>query len=173
MEQIDRASPVNVSMPTNELSQRRLPDAESVELGVLLAQMAERYPAQDLRDSMEGYLWDFEQLALKYSLAMVRQALAALRIRPGQSFFPRPDEVAEEIEAQLAASKLQKEIEGRAERRKKEIEDFWNWAPEWMEMTGNSEEELLKRFPSYRGTNAKVVATSVPEAGPGRTMPDS
>jgi hypothetical protein len=30
----------------------------------------------------------------------VEKALAALRIKPGQAFFPRPDEVAEEMEAQ-------------------------------------------------------------------------
>jgi hypothetical protein len=148
MEQVDRVSLMNALVPTNEPLQRRLPDAESVELGVLLAQMADRYQTQDLRDSMEGYLWDFEQLALKYSLQMVRTALGALRIRPGQKFFPRPDEVAEEIEAQLVAATLRKEAERRAERRQKEIEDFWRWAPGWMEMTGNSEEELLGRFPS-------------------------
>jgi hypothetical protein len=158
MEQIDQVSLMNALVPTNELSQRRLPDAESVELGILLAQMADRYPAQDLRDSMEGYLWDFERLALKYSLPMVQTALAELRIRPGQRFFPRPDEVAEEIEAQLAAAILRREAERRAERRKKEIEEFWRCASEWMEMTGNSEEELLRRFPSYKGTKGVASA---------------
>ena len=43
---------------------------------------------------------DLEQLALKYSLPKVRKALEAMRITPGQRFFPRPDEVAEEIENQ-------------------------------------------------------------------------
>lgn len=108
-------------------------------------------------------MWDFEQLALKYSLPMVRQALAALRIRPGQSFFPRPDEVAEEMEIQVAAALLQKGADRRAERRKTEIEEFWRWAPEWMERTGNSEDELLRRFPSYRGT--KTVAVALQEGG--------
>ena len=152
MEQIGRVSLMNVLAPTSAPLQRRLPDAESVELGVLLAQMADRYPAQDLRDSMEGYLWDFEQLALKYSLPMVRAALAALRIRPGQRFFPRPDEVAEEIEAQVDAQRRHGEVQRQARRRQQEIEEFWRWAPEWMEMTGNSEEELLRRFPSFVGT---------------------
>lgn len=157
MEQIDRVSLMNVLAPTNALLQRRLPDAESVELGVLLAQMADRYPAQDLRDSMEGYLWDFEQLALKYSLPKIQTALAALRIQPGQRFFPRPDEVAAEIEAQVDVERRQKGVQRRAQRRQREIEEFWCWAPEWMEITGNSEEELLRRFPSFKGTKVSTT----------------
>ncbi|HEV2133774.1 MAG TPA: hypothetical protein VGR47_05880 [Terracidiphilus sp.] len=161
MEQVDRASLMNVLGLTLAPLEERLRDEELRELGLLLAQMAQRYPAQDLSDSLESYLWDFEQLALKYSLPTVREALAALRIRPGRSFFPRPDEVAEEIEEQRAAATVRKDAERRAERRKKEIEEFWLWAPEWMEMTGKSEEELLKRFPSYKGTKR---ATSAPNA---------
>jgi hypothetical protein len=38
-------------------------------------------------------------LALKYSLPKVKDALAVLRIKAGQKFFPRPDEVADEIES--------------------------------------------------------------------------
>ncbi|MDR3798425.1 MAG: hypothetical protein P4K93_09745 [Terracidiphilus sp.] len=121
---------------------------------MLLAQMADRYPGQDLRDSMEGYLWDFEQLALKYSLPKVQAALAALRIQPGQRFFPRPDEVAEEIEAQIDVERRQREVRRQLHDRQQQIEEFWCWAPGWMEMTGNSEEELLKRFPSYKGTKS-------------------
>lgn len=160
MEQVDRASLTNALVPTNGQLQRRLPDAESVELGVLLSQMADRYPGQDLTDSMEGYLWDFEQLALKYSLPQVRTALASLRIRPGQKFFPRPDEVAEEIEVQLEAEWRRKEVRRRAQRRREQVEEFWRWAPEWMERTGNSEEELLRRFPSFVGTKGIAGAQS-------------
>lgn len=127
MEQIDRESLVKVLAPINAPLERRLADAESVELGVLLAQMADRYPAQDLRDSMEGYMWDFEQLALKFSLAEVRTALAELRIRAGQKFFPRPDEVAEVIECrreeQIQARRRQREREQRLEMDR----ERWEW----------------------------------------------
>lgn len=47
---------------------------------------------------MEEYLADFEKLALKYSVLKIEQALDSLRIKAGQKFFPKPDEVAEEIE---------------------------------------------------------------------------
>jgi hypothetical protein len=39
-----------------------------------------------------------------------------------------------------------------AQRRLNDIAEFWKWAPEWMERTGYDEEELLKRFPSFKGT---------------------
>ncbi len=81
-------------------SRRTLSDGEYAELAVLTAQMAQRYPSQELEQSIDGYQADFEQLALRYSLRQVRDALAELRIKPGQRFFPRPDEVAEEIEDQ-------------------------------------------------------------------------
>lgn len=60
------------------------------------------------------------------------------------------------IEDELVASTLRREAERRERRRQKEIEDFWRWAPGWMEITGNSEEELLRLFPSYRGTKLRA-----------------
>lgn len=85
---------------TSEQSQRRLTDEESLDLTMLVAETAKRYPSQDLTDSVGVIMQDLEQLALKYSLPRVRKALEALRIKAGQKFFPRPDEVAEEIEEQ-------------------------------------------------------------------------
>ena len=76
----------------------RLPQEESLALGVLLAQTAKRYPNQELAESMGEYLEDYEQLTLKYSLQKVEDAVAALRIDPEQHFFPTPDEVAHKIE---------------------------------------------------------------------------
>ena len=133
-------------------SHRQLNDADWMELAVLVEQTAKRYPNQDMTESMEGYLQDFEQVALKYSLPRFRDALAALRIKPGQGFFPRPDEVVAEIEARMDARRSVQDRERQARRRATEIEEFWRWAPGWMEFTGNTEEELLRRFPSFRGT---------------------
>jgi hypothetical protein len=36
-----------------------------------------------------------------------------------------------------------------------EIEQFWRLMPEWISETGNSEEELLSRFPRFKGTKAR------------------
>jgi len=35
------------------------------------------------------------------------------------------------------------------------ITAFWQWADEWMKVTGNDEAELLDRFPTYRGTKPR------------------
>jgi hypothetical protein len=94
-------------------------------------------------------------LALKYSLPNVEQALEALRIKPGQAFFPRPDEVAAQIEAGQEARRAAVERNSQARRRAAEIEAFWRWAPVWMDDTGNSEEELLKRWPGMRETKPR------------------
>jgi hypothetical protein len=130
----------------------RLPDAQVNHLAVLLAQMADRYPSQDLADSMEGYLWDFEQLALRYSLDEVQGALAEWRITPGARFFPRPDEIAEAVVHERERTRHQRQITAQAARRQHEIDTFWVWAKEWMQATGTDEVELLRRFPSYKGT---------------------
>ena len=133
-------------------SRRLLSDGDWMELSTLVDQTALRYPNQDLAESMEGYLQDFEQVALKYSLPRFKEALGALRIKPGQTFFPRPDEVAAEIEAGMDARRRARELITQAQRRMNDIAEFWKWAPEWMERTGYDEEELLKRFPSFKGT---------------------
>jgi hypothetical protein len=152
MERIGKVQLDSVLLITVMPSEKRLSDSDGQALTGLILQMADRYPSQDLTDSMEGYLWDFQQLAMRYSLPKVTEALAELRIRPGQSFFPRPDEVAGEIEYQRAKTQIILEREFQRRRRENEIAEFWEWAPEWMKMTGYDEEELLKRFPSYKGT---------------------
>jgi hypothetical protein len=136
----------------NELSRRRLSDSEDQHLQTLLGQMAERYPHQDLSASAEGYLWDYQQLALKYSLAEVQAALAEWRITAGATFFPRPDEMASSIELRRQSENENRARRQRAAQRKREIDEFWKEASGWMERTGFDEEELLKRFPSFRGT---------------------
>jgi len=143
---------MRVCQPTSKQLQMRLPDAESIHLGLLVSQMAERYPSQDLADSMEGFLWDYEQLALRYSLDEVQGALAEWRITPGARFFPRPDEIASAIVQERERTRYARQIAAQAERRKHEIASFWVWAQDWMQATGNDEAELLRRFPSYKGT---------------------
>lgn len=81
-------------------SGRQLPVEELTRLSLVVEQTFQRYPSQDVEESLTGYLWDFERLAIRYSTQEVIAALAELRITPGQTFFPRPDEVAGEIEHQ-------------------------------------------------------------------------
>ena len=100
---ITRAPLSSALSATGRPSELQLSAAEATQLALIVDQMQTRYPAQDMEDSVEGILWDLKRLALRTSLRQVIDALAELRIRPGQRFFPRPDEVAEEIENQRAS----------------------------------------------------------------------
>lgn len=86
-----------LTAPSSHLA-RRLPNEELTALGIILALTARRYPSQENEESIEEYLTDFEQLSLKYSLQSVKDALCRLRIDPDQEFFPKPNEVARNIE---------------------------------------------------------------------------
>jgi hypothetical protein len=152
MDHISLALRNSASTAISKRCARLLSDAEFQELQTLVEQTARRYATQDVSESIEGYLQDFEQLCLRYSLPMFRSALGELRISPTQKFFPRPDEVAAEIEAQLDQVRAAREAERSKEESRRKIEEFWRWAPEWMAITGYDEEELLKRWPCYRGT---------------------
>lgn len=98
MERITTAQ-LNSALTTTEgRLQRRLSNEDGLTLTAILEAAQRRWPNQDTAESMEEYLADFERLTLRYSLPRVEAALAELRIDPNQVFFPRPDEVASEIE---------------------------------------------------------------------------
>ena len=100
MEHISRVQLNNDFTTTDLPLQKRLSNEDGSRLTTLLERAQKRWPNQDTAESMEEYLADFEQLALKYSLQKIEVALKALRIDPQQQFFPKPDEVAGEIERQ-------------------------------------------------------------------------
>jgi hypothetical protein len=158
MQRIGQVLQSSALMTTSAPLQRRLNDAESAELVLLLGQMAQRYPGQDLSDAMEGFLQDLERLALKYSLAKLRAALAELRIKPGQGFFPRPDEVAEEIERQAETNgRRAADRDAQAQRAEWEA-GFWKWVEERLaENPGMTEQQVLDsiKTPGYTGRKAR------------------
>lgn len=89
---------------------------------------------------------------MKHGMRSLEDAFLRLRSKPGQRFFPHPSEVAEEIERLLESEHHQRQMAAQTTRRQREIAEFWKWAPEWMEATGNDEVELLRRFPSFKET---------------------
>ena len=97
MEQITQAQLNSALIKTDAPLQRRLSSEDGLTLTAILERAQRRWPNQDSSESMEEYLADYEQLALKYSLLKVEAALDRLRIKPGQAFFPKPDEISEEI----------------------------------------------------------------------------
>lgn len=107
MEAISKVATQSGAAITSRRSATRLNAEELKFLLTLLEQTADRYPHQDLSIAMEGYLHDFEVLAIRYSLRLVMKSLGELRVRPGQRFFPQPSEVAEVIEEIMAKDKAQ------------------------------------------------------------------
>lgn len=75
MERITRVQLNSALTTTGAQLQKRLPSEELEALGIILNRMAKRYPSQDLKDSMEEFLNDLEQLALKYSLQRFEEPL--------------------------------------------------------------------------------------------------
>ena len=142
---------------TSRPLQRRLSEADSTVLLVLLGKMARRYPSQDMQDAMTEYLADYEALAVKYSLRSVEEALGNLRIDPEQSFFPRPDEVAEEIELMAEVKTREAEERRHAAERVEREADFWRHVEFRMEAEGLSEQQVLDtiRTPGYVGRKAR------------------
>jgi hypothetical protein len=144
------------SAEITERSRSRLPDEAFAYLSILMDQMQAAYPHQDLSDSMQVYMEGYEQLALRYSMAEVQDALAEWLITPGAKFFPRPDEGASLIERRREAQRVVKEMRAQAEKHKADIAEFWAvWVPQWKADLGIDEEEILRRHPSYRGTKPK------------------
>lgn len=152
---MERASQVqlnNALTATETASRPLLPPEESIQLSLIVDQMQTRYWSQDTAEPVEGILWDLERLVVRHSFRKVADALAELRIKPGQIYFPRPDEVAGEIERQQEGHNRAADTARQRQARATAVAEFWRWAPGWMEITGNNEDELLNRFPSYRGT---------------------
>jgi hypothetical protein len=98
-----------------------------------------------------------EQLVVRHGLQHVTEAVSALRINPEQKFFPRPDEVAEQIEWERSKRQIAIDTERRTHERERYIKEHWEWGFKWMKDTGNSQEELLKRYPSLKGTKPECV----------------
>jgi hypothetical protein len=120
---------IGVRVPPSEelrkaltLSEKRLSEMEVKQFGLLLEQTAARYPNQETSEmTAAGYRFDMRRLAERYGLKMLQSVLADLRIRPGQKFFPAPDQVAEELEV-LVTREQQQAILNNQRRRELEFE---------------------------------------------------
>jgi hypothetical protein len=60
--------------------------------------LTRRYPNQDQAESVAEYFADYEQLAIRKGVNKVAEAIASFRIDPEQEFFPKPNEIAAEME---------------------------------------------------------------------------
>jgi len=79
---------------------RQLEDAELDCFLTLMEQMWAYYPHQEFSaETVQGYQFDMERLAVRHGLDRVKEVLLDLRLRAGQKFFPHPVQVLEELEA--------------------------------------------------------------------------
>ena len=95
----------NESNPGSTLSVGQQRNWEYAQLVDFMEQMAGRYPNQDMEAAAQNYLFDYNRLAQIHGLSAVKTALLNRRIKPGQRFFPSPDEIAEELESMAANAK--------------------------------------------------------------------
>lgn len=86
------------------------------------------------------------------NVRIVVSALAKRKRAEGETAFPSLGDLVEPLQRMR---ERQKEEQHKAERRTAEIEQFWQWAPWWMERTGNDEAELLRRFPGFKDTKPR------------------
>lgn len=82
----------------------------------------------------------------------VREVVRALALRKraeGETAFPAMGDLIDPL-ARMRDRRT--EARKRAARRQAEITEFWQMVPGWMEITGQSEAEILERWPSFKGT---------------------
>jgi hypothetical protein len=138
-------------------TERALTVIELEQFDSLCDQMQAYYPHQEFgEETVRGFMFDLERLAVIHGIDALKVALLNLRIKPGQRFFPHPSEVAAEIEQEKEArqklAREQRRIESERNQRTERHQQFWKWAAEFMHDTGIDEMELLNRFPGMRGT---------------------
>jgi hypothetical protein len=110
--QMERITAIEVRqlVGSNALSVRgtelRLNDAQLEQLDQLNRQMQAYYPHQEFaEETIRGFQFDLERLAVMYGVYRLQTALLNIRIKPGQKFFPHPSEVSEELEALVKKEK--------------------------------------------------------------------
>ena len=114
---ISEAQLANVLKPTSGQLQKRLSAEDGLALTILSGQMQRRWPNQDRAESIDEYAADWERLIQKHGARALQDAVNALRIDPKrEDFYPGPGEVAQEIERQWCAKRLERESEEREHR---------------------------------------------------------
>lgn len=87
---------------------RQLDGVELDHFLILMEQMWAYYPHQEFSpETVDGYQFDMERLAVRFGLTSVKAVLLDLRLRVGQKFFPHPVQVLEELEAMAAKERAE------------------------------------------------------------------
>jgi hypothetical protein len=101
--------------------------------------------------TLELYAYNLSEFDLDDVRTVVR-SFARRKRAEGETAFPALGDLTEPLQAMRSR---RREEQRKAGERLVEIEEFWTWAGWWMEYTGNDKEELLKRFPGFKGTKPR------------------
>lgn len=102
LEEVDQAQLESALTAPEKSSLALLSKQDSLRLLKAMDGLVRRYPSQDQESSIEEFLKDYAELAEKHGICRVEKAIDALRL--SAKFFPKPDEVAQEIDDQAAKS---------------------------------------------------------------------
>jgi hypothetical protein len=79
--------------------------------------------------------------------------VARRRRGEGEKSCPELGELVEPLERMRDRRRQAKQQD---EQKRTMIAEFWSLVPEWMEITGQSEAEILERWPSFKGTKPRL-----------------
>lgn len=82
-------------------------------------------------------------------MKLVVQRIATRKRAEGETAFPSLGDLTEPLEA-LRMRRVS--IDADRMDREWRIREFWRLLPEWMAVTGQTEDEILERWPSMKGT---------------------
>ena len=101
-----------------------------------------------------GYPHAEAKAALEAWWLQTAPAKGSLIDRPKGATMPTPADLRALIQASRAKAAEQTV---QAIKRRQEVAEFWAWVDERVAETGETEEQILERFPSFRGTKPEAV----------------
>jgi hypothetical protein len=140
---VARQEPTAISKPLDP--QRRL---SLVKVLTGLAEARQTSVSAETLKLYSAHLCDFDPNDVRE----VVRTLAMRKRAEGETSFPALGDLVEPL---LRLRRRRREEHNRATQRQSEVDEFWRWAAEWMEATGNDKAELLRRFPGYKGTKPR------------------
>jgi len=141
---VARQEPTAISKPLDP--QRRL---SLVKVMTGLAEARQASVSAETLKLYSAHLCDFEPGDVRD----VVRTLAMRKRTEGETAFPALGDLVEPLERKR---ERRREENKRAGQRQAEIQEFWRMVPGWMEITGQSEAEILERWPSFKGTKPRV-----------------
>jgi len=126
----------------------------SQQIGWLLGLLTVLAEARGADVSSEGYeLYAATLIAYpETDVRAVIERIARSKRAEGEKAWPPLGDLVEPLQRM---NERRWEEHKRVEKQQAEIAEFWQLVPEWMEITGQSEAEILERWPRFKGTKPR------------------